>query len=323
MHVSEEMGQEYTVITVDQALYCKLMELKWSVPEYRVKLIPRLGGLHTQMNFLKVIGQHMKQSGLLDVWVECTLLGPGVAEKVLDGKDLKKGIRAHKLSLQALWRLLLPHLLLFLRTSNGGFYTKIMMAKEDPDDENIPNFVTMMMSNIFQEVMSMFINARSENDPNFAFWWQYMKMVTILLMFTRAQRDGIWDLHLSAFGQMLPFFMRYDHTNYAHWGTVYLAQMNQLPQEVLTEFQNGNFVVKRSDSQFNQVDPDQAQEWMNAIGKTSGGIVGITKTITAINRWALSYNLHTKISSDTKKMFHFDTDIVIEHDEGKPSQQKD
>ena len=35
MHISEEMGQKFTVITVDQALYCKLMELKWSVPEYK------------------------------------------------------------------------------------------------------------------------------------------------------------------------------------------------------------------------------------------------------------------------------------------------
>ena len=52
--VSEHLAQEHTVITVDQALYCKLMELKWSVPEYKYKLIPRLGGLHTSMNFLKV-----------------------------------------------------------------------------------------------------------------------------------------------------------------------------------------------------------------------------------------------------------------------------
>ena len=32
MHMSEKLGQKYTVITVDQALYFKLMDLKWSVP---------------------------------------------------------------------------------------------------------------------------------------------------------------------------------------------------------------------------------------------------------------------------------------------------
>jgi hypothetical protein len=39
--ISASHGQEYTVNTVDQALY------------------PRLGGLHISMNFLKVIGDHM------------------------------------------------------------------------------------------------------------------------------------------------------------------------------------------------------------------------------------------------------------------------
>ena len=42
-----------------------------------------------------------------------------------------------------------------------------------------------------------------------------------------------------------------------------------------------NFVVKRSAQKFNQVDPDQAMEWINCTGKKGGGIVGITKTISA------------------------------------------
>ena len=35
MFVAEHLGQMYTVLTVDQALYYKLMQLKWLVPEYR------------------------------------------------------------------------------------------------------------------------------------------------------------------------------------------------------------------------------------------------------------------------------------------------
>ena len=54
---------------------------------------------------------------------------------------------------------------------------------------------------------------------------------------------------------------------YARWGTVYLAEMNRLPEEIYHEFMNGNFVVKEFDQSFNQVDPDHSQEWLNAIGK--------------------------------------------------------
>ena len=59
---------------------------------------------------------------------------------------------------------------------------------------------------------------------------------------------------------MLPFFHRYDHTNYARWGSVYLAQMKMLPPEVLEEFEQGNWVVKGSTNVFNQVDLDHSQE---------------------------------------------------------------
>ena len=53
MFVAEHLGLSHTVITVDQALYYKLMELKWKIPEYSVKWIPRLGGFHISMSFLK------------------------------------------------------------------------------------------------------------------------------------------------------------------------------------------------------------------------------------------------------------------------------
>lgn len=45
---------------------------------------------------------------------------------------------------------------------------------------------------------------------------------------------------------------------------MYLADRHQLPPEVLAEFQQGNCFVKRSGGTFNQVDPDQSQEWLNA-----------------------------------------------------------
>ena len=72
------------------------------------------------------------------------------------------------------------------------------------------------------------------------------------------------------FSRMLPYFMCYDHINYARWVSIYLADASQLPDVVRGEFEAGNFVVKRSAAQFNQVDPDQGQAWLNATGKNDG-----------------------------------------------------
>ena len=133
-------------------------------------------------------------------------------------------------------------------------------------------------------------------------------MVSILLCFTRAQRDGSWDLHLYAFKRMLPFLFRYNHVNYARWGTVYLTYMSVLPPEVLHEFQEGNVVVKRRDRRFNQVSADQCTEWLNTIGNKSGGLVGITRVASAHSRWTLSYNLRTVIASQTTAILRLTTD---------------
>ena len=75
MAISSRFGQQHTVITVDQALYYRLLELKWSHPQYQDKLIPRLGGLHVSMNFLKAIRDHMNGSGLDVVWGRWDCLG--------------------------------------------------------------------------------------------------------------------------------------------------------------------------------------------------------------------------------------------------------
>ena len=62
------------------------------------------------MNFLGVIGRHMSESGLSELWIACDLLGINVAEHIMAGKGYASAIRTHKFTLQALWQLLLPQL---------------------------------------------------------------------------------------------------------------------------------------------------------------------------------------------------------------------
>ncbi|KAJ8410626.1 hypothetical protein AAFF_G00195300 [Aldrovandia affinis] len=109
--------------------------------------------------------------------------------------------------------------------------------------------------------------------------------------------------------------MRYNHVNYARWGTIYLNEMHQLPQLVKKEFEAGNFVVKRSLHCFNQVDPDQSQEWLGGVGKKGGGIIGITKTSSALSRWALSFNLRSHLAHDTRVAFGLGTGDDFIHNE--------
>ena len=177
-------------------------------------LIPRLGGLHVSINFLKILGQHMTDSGLVQVWVESGLLGVNSVEHAMDGKSYAKGIRAHKLTVQALWQILHPMLVSYLDTEDPDL-SELLRAVMNPEHYDYDALVSVLASSGFQNSLA-FVGSRQASH-HFQFWWKYIEMVNILLRFTRAQRNGLWELHLSAFRDMLPFFHRYDHTNYARW----------------------------------------------------------------------------------------------------------
>ncbi|KAG1664222.1 hypothetical protein GQR58_019901 [Nymphon striatum] len=214
------------------------------------------------------------------------------------GKSYAKGVRAHKLTWQALWQLLLPQFISFLEENNLELQKRILDMIQEAnlkEDQKFDTLVSTLSSPEFTD-LAAFVKGKEE-DPNFMYWWCYMEMVSILMRFVRPQRDGLWELHHSAFREMLPYFYRYDHTNYARWGSV-----------IESAVQSGG--------------PDHSQEWLNCIGKKEGGIVGITKTTSALSRWALSYNLRANIASRTREMFMVGLDDQMIHNETTPARRK-
>ena len=100
LHVAESVQQEHVIIlTVDEALNPKLIELKWSVDRYKDVLLPSLGGLHIGMNFLDILGCHMDESCLCEFWIECDVLGVDNAQKMMAGNGYARSMRTHKLKL--------------------------------------------------------------------------------------------------------------------------------------------------------------------------------------------------------------------------------
>ena len=81
-------------------------------------------------------------------------------------------------------------------------------------------------------------------------------------------------------------------------------------------------VVKGSDQRFNQVDPNHSQEWLNGTGEKGGDIIGITKTTSALSRWALSHNLRACIASKTRALFMVGHDDQMIHNETTPARMK-
>ena len=129
-------------------------------------------------------------------------------------------------------------------------------------------------------------------------------------------------MHKSAFMAMLPWFAHYDHTNYTRWGVIYGADICQLDSshpDVYQQFMDGDFVVKSTRKSFNQISTDLALEHVNKVGKVAGGLIGITRTDNARDKWCLTYNERSRIVDETTSM----RGMAIDDTEYTPSTYKD
>lgn len=331
--MSKLLQGKFTVITMDEALYCKAKMLQWSnVPACR-NLVLMLGGFHTQMSFTKAIGKFVESSGLKEIWIESEVYGENTATNIIQGKVWNRVIRAHKLTCEALWRIFWPMFVNWckdegkeLKQLEEESITKLAEKISESSSDESQDMFKHLLDKITP--LTKLIHEFDEKHKDYAtiqYWRIYMNLVLILLRFTRSLREGNWKLFLASFAEMLPWFAVFDHINYTRWGIIFLADMQLLPLKapaVYEAFLKGDFVTKESRNKFNQIPNDQALEHVNRSGKVAGGLIGITRTDTARDRWCLTYNERATISEDTKAMFGLKKEEENDHKDSSSSRVK-
>ncbi|CAH3120700.1 unnamed protein product, partial [Porites lobata] len=196
--MSASIGQQDAVITFDLAIYMKAKQIQWKAsPEFENAVI-RMGGFHIAINFLSVIGKIYAESGLEDLLVESGVYAAGSTSALLAGKQYNRGVRAHKLVVEAFfrlswkafekWRALSPLsqpcspdvLYLFHSASFSGPFNQLL--------DNIDKFQSKA-----KDAISLFEQFKQESRTKsslFAFWDDYCTIVNILLQFIKAERTG-------------------------------------------------------------------------------------------------------------------------------------
>ena len=99
-------------------------------------------------------------------------------------------------------------------------------------------------------------------------------MYELLLLFTRATRQSLWDLPLAPLEAIIPHFFLHDLQNYARLVPVYIAQMRNIKiyeEETRKLFENGNFSVNKSHFLFSAIGADHGIEQLNRELKVVGG----------------------------------------------------
>ena len=120
------------------------------------------------------------------------------------------------------------------------------------------------------------VTHQSSKHLNRELWFQYLDMVGILLKLIRAERLGLWDLHLQSAVEMLPFLAASGHNLYVKSVWIYQQEMAKLQTShppIFEAFEQGGHTIRRSERRWSGLSADLVieQEYMRSL-KTSGGL---------------------------------------------------
>ena len=254
------------VITVDQPLFAICKEIQWTWPEKygEAMFVMMLGGLHTEMATMNVLGDWLEGSGWVEALVQAKVASPGTADSFLKAAHVTRTRHVHQVTACCL------HILM------KKAYLQYAEMKPDPGDV---------------KTFEQWCDERSTESVQFYFWCTTLRLELLLMTYVRSLRESDFDLYVEILSKLIPWFFALDHVNYARWASVHMRDMISLEHmhpEVVEDFRNGGFTVRKSQRPFSAMAIDQAHEQNNATLKEDGGAVGLTQNPEAFRRWSVA-----------------------------------
>lgn len=253
------------VITMDQPLFALAKAIQWTWPALHGedKIVVMLGGLHTEMNLLRMLGDWMDGSGWTSALVLADIATQGRADGIIKASHVTRTRYAHQVTAASL------HILL-------------QSAYKRHTDDSSPGEELSYEEWLAQNCLS---------HPMFKYWTLTLELELTVLQFVKSLRTANFELYKQTMGKLVPWLFALDHTNYARWLPVHIRDMVGLEHkhpDVYREFMNGHFVVQKAKHTFSAISVDQAHEQVNEHIKGDGGAVGLTENPQALHRWMVA-----------------------------------
>ena len=197
--VAVKTGQPDIVVTLDQAIYAKAQDILWSKCDEFSNVVLRMGAFHTAMTFMAVIGKRFADAGLASLMVESGVLASGSVSAVLNEKHYNRGIRIHKIAMEALQQL---RWIAYISSTKSPelpetFISGIHKVQQSCKTQDVQALLAQPTFNNLHSGFKRFCVDLSSKHPLANFWGSYIEMVGLLLSFIRATREGNWNLHLN------------------------------------------------------------------------------------------------------------------------------
>ena len=253
------------VISVDQPLYAKLKQLQWNMSESfgEDKLVVLMGGLHTEITGFKALGHWLEGSGGVEVLQEALVTTPGIAQSFLKASHVTRTRHAHQVTACALYIIL-----------KKAYDRYVANNSEESTD-----------------TFSAWCERQKTGSPQFMYWHTSLEWELLFFTFVRSLHTGDFELYVDSLKKLTPWFFSLNNTHYARWMSVHVRDMScqsQTHPDVAKEFQQGKFVLAKSQRKLSLIAVDHCLEQNNGVMKDESGIVGLTQDANSLLRWAVA-----------------------------------
>ena len=251
------------VIVADQPLYAIIKQVQWTWPETHGedKIVAMMGGLHIEMNLLKLLGDWLRGSGWIASLIQADITTSGRAEAMLSGSHVTRTRYAHQVTAGS------------LKLLQERAYQQYLESEENALK--------------YEE----WIDKQCQEQPQFKYWAIVLYLELLVLQFIRSIRERNFPMYVQSLLQIVSWLFALDHINYARWLPVHIVDMINLIKThpgVYSEFMNGHFAVQKTNKVFSAISIDQCHEQMNKLVKGEGGAVGLTEDPQALERWMVA-----------------------------------
>ena len=271
----------------DEAVYSKLMIIKWISAGRYDKVIPIIGGFHTILVQLKIIYKKYKMIGYTDWWISSDIIAAGSAPAAEEGKHYHSALRCHNMAFEALVKFKLS------KDVSGVSQLLNSLIKHDTFVTFCDNFYSLTLY--------------EENSQRYSITMNYMKDVSNLLTHIWAFRNNCYDSYMACTRSLLPQMFYYNHQNYSRYLTYHYFYVLSLSSENKAAFDD---LVKfgttacRSGQPHSRIPGDQIIEvTQNKDVKCRAGPIrlGYSTNLTSVNNWIKTSHKYAKLRDELKK----------------------
>ncbi|XP_066919527.1 uncharacterized protein [Clytia hemisphaerica] len=286
-----------TIISFDLQLYIKAIRLQERV-DIDNFFVFRIGELHVVFCVLKCLGKLIDGSGLDKAFHEAGIYGLPTVDQIKDGKHLYRSLEAYFALYLAIFSRYMDCFINKNQAIERDLRAVVVHSISEVSAYSSSNKIKIEKAHdSIQDVLTKIDFAKLQKDFDTTlvnqskYMRSFMRLFEVLLLFIRASRDQLWNLHLQTLHSLCPYFFAFDMLNYARMTPVYLSQMFALEKadkETWELLSNGGFCINKSHVPFSSIGADHGIEQENRALKVIGGIRGIAHNQQALDEYFLT-----------------------------------